>query len=43
MPILVMSGSLCQWGSLAFTEEAGVDDEEEDEWSLNCVRVEPTR
>lgn len=34
MPVLETSGSLCQRGSLAFTEEAGADDEEEDEWSL---------
>ena len=43
MPILEMSGSQCQKGSIAYTEEAGADDEEEDEWSLSCVRVEPTR
>lgn len=41
--ILEMSRSWCQRGSLAFTEEAGADDEEDDEWSLSCVRVEPTR
>lgn len=34
MLILEISGSLCQGPSLAFTKEAGADDEEEDEWSL---------
>lgn len=43
MPILEMSGCQCQKRSIAYTEEAGADDEKEDEWSLSCVRVEPTR